>query len=209
VVSTDERVWYASYGSNASWDRFRTYLEGGAAPGAGTAQRGARDPSPPDDDLAVELPFTIYFARTSRKWGGSVAFADHERHDPPVGLGRAWLLTIEQFEDVAAQESGRDAMACDLEVLRRDGHLRCGDGWYDQLLHVGDHGGMPIVTFTATEPLGDQPTGAPSGPYLRHVGAGLRAAHRLDDDELARYLLSCPGVSSGWDRASLDALWHA
>ncbi|MDY7106500.1 MAG: histone deacetylase [Actinomycetota bacterium] len=209
MAHTDGRVWYASYGSNANWDRFRTYLEGGAAPGAGAGQRGARDPSPPEADLAVSLPFTVYFARSSRRWGGAVAFADHHRHEHHVGLARAWLVTVEQFEDIAAQESGREAMRCDLDALRRDGHLRCGDGWYDHLLHVGDHDGMPIVTFTATEPLAEQPTGAPSAPYLRHVGAGLADAHGLDDDELGRYLLGCPGVTDGWDEATLAALWHS
>ncbi len=76
---TQPLVWYAAYGSNLWWPRFRTYLEGGPVPYRPVPrdQAGARDPSPPAADRAWWLPHDLFFAGASPGWGGgAVAFLD-------------------------------------------------------------------------------------------------------------------------------------
>ena len=67
-------VWYVSYGSNLSADRFACYIVGGVPPGGSRANPGARDRRLPERTIPVDLPGTGYFAGESPQWGGGVAF---------------------------------------------------------------------------------------------------------------------------------------
>src|SRR5205823_6117258 len=49
-------VWYVSYGSNLSAERFHYYIRGGRPPGAARTYPGARDRALPRADEAVWLP---------------------------------------------------------------------------------------------------------------------------------------------------------
>jgi hypothetical protein len=49
------------------------------------------------------LPYEIYFGKESQPWGGGgVAFLDAEK--PSVVLGKMYLVSEEQFEDIHEQE---------------------------------------------------------------------------------------------------------
>ena len=100
-------LWYVSYGSNMSRRRLGCYIAGGTPPGSMRTYAGARDRTLPTADHAVTLPGSLYFAGESRTWGGGVAFYDHD--SPGETAGRAYLLTIGQFVDVANQEMHRPA----------------------------------------------------------------------------------------------------
>src|SRR4051794_35717515 len=96
-------VWYVSYGSNMSRGRLACYLQGGRPPGAAITYPGARDTSPPLAEMGIELPGSIYFAGVSKVWGGGgMAFYDHSVPGPTPA--KAYLITAEQFADVADQE---------------------------------------------------------------------------------------------------------
>ncbi|MGV9314419.1 histone deacetylase [Streptomyces sp. NPDC003691] len=98
-------VWYASYGSNTDPARLRAYLEGGRPAGAARSTPGCRDPRPPRRTLPLELPGTLHFATRSPVWSGGRAF-----WDPDAGgttWARAYLVTLGQFSDIAAQEMYR------------------------------------------------------------------------------------------------------
>ncbi|MFC8503899.1 hypothetical protein ACFUC1_16200 [Pedococcus sp. NPDC057267] len=45
----------------------------------------------------------------------------------------------------------------------------------------------------------------PAPAYLRTMAEGLREAHGLEDEQVADYLLSCPGAVPRWDAARLAA----
>lgn len=173
---TDPRtvpVWYVSYGSNMCRARFDCYLRGGRPPGAAWTYSGCRDATPPSDVAAVDLPGTVYFAGDSPVWGGGVAGYDHETPGP--SKGRAYLITAQQFADVAAQEMSREPGAGpDLaEVLRTKGKVRVGDGRYETLCWLGERDGVPMVTFTGPWRVDEVEHTAPSTAYLRMLSEGL------------------------------------
>jgi hypothetical protein len=164
-------VWYAAYGSNLSAERFACYVSGGVAPGSTGRNPGCRDTTPPRDDRPVELPYRLYFAGDSRTWGGGVAFVDG--NVPDRTLGRAWLLSEEQFDDVVAQENG----------LRPGSGIT--SGWYRSVLPCGTIDGLPVLTITSAA---RRPANPPSDAYLAHLAVGLQQAHDLGPAAIAEYL---------------------
>ena len=181
-------VWYAAYGSNLARARFSCYLRGGVPAGAHRANPGCRDSTPAGDVRPVTLPHRLYFAGTSRSWGGGgVAFLDPAL-DPTAGtLGRAWLVTVEQLSDVLAQENGRRPPGPDLalDVLAAEGAVTLGPGPYEHLLAGGDIDGIPVATFTCARRL---PATAPGPAYRDVIVTGLAESHGLTPDEARSYL---------------------
>ena len=128
-ASPNPSVWYASFGSNILSERFACYLEGGRIDGMIRDMPGSRDPSPPTEWRRWDdLPHRLFFAHSSPTWdGGGVAFVDFgedlrvagtpapaetERvapatRAPALGVSyRLYRVTLEQFNDVLAQENG-------------------------------------------------------------------------------------------------------
>lgn len=186
-------VWYVSYGSNMSADRLACYIEGGCPTGASRAHPGARDPRPPRASIPVELPGAVYFAGQSTLWGGGVAFYDHETPGPSVG--RAYLVTAQQFADIASQEMHRVPDPDDpIEEIvlggldpEHDGRHHVGPGHYETLVEVGRIAGAPMLTFTAPHGIDHVDHNGPSPAYLAALAAGLRQGHGWGDDEVERY----------------------
>ena len=196
-----------SYGSNLHRARFQSYLEGGRMPGGRRADAGCRDPSPPQADEPVFLPYPLYFSGESRVWGGGVAFLDHLPGEHDMTYARMYLITGEQFEDLVAQESKRLHATVDWTGLVREGRTSAGTGRYDELVVVGDRDGVPMVTFTHPVPMADVHLARPEAGYLRVLAEGLRDCHHLTDPDIADYLLTCPGAAGTWTKpALLEAL---
>lgn len=173
IVGGDGRpshVWYASYGSNMARERMLCYLEGGSPRGSEMVQVGARNSALPVNDVPVRLPGSVFFSGRSRRWqNGGGAF-----YDPTVSgvaLGRAYLLTMEQFDDVVAQECGLfpgDKTVDVGGVLRSpDGRL-VEPGLYGTLVHVGDLTGFPVLSFTGPFSAAEAKVG---GLYVNAGGA--------------------------------------
>ena len=228
-------VWYAAFGSNLATARFRTYLEGGPVPLAGgRVQAGARDPSPPADDVATVLPHRLFFARSSRTWsGGGVAFLDPgplpgpppagDRIDERATRCRLWLITVGQFADVFAQENGLPAPPSAAELLaatrapagdtgatgdRGEPAPRPGpfhrERWYGQVVPLGSGPGGHPV-LTFTAPT-PLPAARPAHlSYLQVVGAGLLEAGDLDPGRAAHYLAGRDGNRGVIDPEALAA----
>jgi hypothetical protein len=189
----DGEVWYVSYGSNMSQMRLACYLEGGVPPGGTTANPGARDPRPPRHTIGVELPGSVYFAGDSPQWGGGVAFYDHTTPGPAAG--RAYLVTAQQFADIAAQEMYRVPDPADpIEEIvlggldpELEGRHHVGPGHYETLVEVGEVGGAPMLTFTAPHGVDHVEHNDPSPGYLAMLSDGLREAHGWSDREIGEY----------------------
>jgi hypothetical protein len=175
---TDDLVWYVAYGSNMCAARFQCYLSGGRPSGGSRTYLGCRDTSPPRRDLGIHLPGGLVFAGASGVWGGGMAFFA-PRADGQLA-GRAYLITVGQLNDVAAQET-----------------------WYETLLPLDDRDGLPMFTITSLEELEPTP---PTAAYLRTVLAGLSETFSWTADERANYLLRAPGVAPAWTARSLVAL---
>jgi hypothetical protein len=198
------QLWYASYGSNLSRDRFLCYLQGGRPPGASRSYPGARDQSAPLDERAIVLPGQVFFGWHSPTWDGGIAFYD--TGSPGQALARAYLITEGQFADVAAQEMARPPGAdLDLSTVLEERQHTLGQGRYEALHLVGELEEQPVLTFTSPEPAGVDHN-APSAAYLATVARGLRETHGHPDAELVDYLVDCPGVSPHWSREQVAEL---
>jgi hypothetical protein len=185
-------VWYAAYGSNLCRERFLRYLAGGPVPGTEATQQGSRDPSGPRADRPYRIPRTLYFAGTSRTWGGGgVAYLDADEVPTVPTLGRLWLITIRQLEDVYRQENREpDVLPVDLAELIHHGELRPGEGAYGRLVHLGSIAATPVVTFTSADRRSDQAT--PHESYREVIVRGLGESWGLDRQQALAYLAGLP-----------------
>jgi len=198
-------VWYVSYGSNMQADRFACYLTGAAPVGASRRHPGCRDARPPRAARGCELPGGVYFATQSPVWGGGRAFYDGGL--PGTAAARAYLITASQFADVAAQEMYREPGAdLDLRGVLATGRVRFGPGRYETLLHLGDHDGHPMLTFTAPWTAAETAPVPPSAAYLRTLAAGLREAHGWSVGRVADYLAGLLGSAGTWTTAGILAI---
>jgi hypothetical protein len=186
-------VWYVSYGSNMCRDRLLCYIEGGRPHGGAREYVGARDDTLPADDMAVELPGSLYFAGESATWGGGVAFYDHDVPGPTPA--RAYRITGEQFADIAAQEMHRLPEEGDPleEVIIGGldaGRHEAGPGRYETLIEVGRHDGLPMLTFTSPHGLDSIRHTSPAPAYLTMLRRGLREGHGWPQGEIDDYFSS-------------------
>jgi len=198
TVGSADLAWYVSYGSNLNRARFLTYLQGGRVAGNDLVYKGCSDTSPPVDDVALELPHSLYFAGWSdRVWGGtSRGFITLDAHGPSA-LARAYLIAQGQFVDIVRQENANRTDVGDFDVTlkraRRCGHARMlPSGTYTELLYCGERDGHALLSFTASEDRTD--FAAPSAAYLHVIGSGLKECHGLTTAQVAAYLGDRPGV---------------
>lgn len=195
-------IWYVAYGSNLASDRLRCYLVGGRPQGGLRTYPGARNPRDPHRTHPVELTGGIVFAGQSTAWNGGIAFY------VPGAIGRvaarAYLLTVEQTNDLVAQEIRRPP-GSDLGVVadRQCSSRPLGGRTYDTALRLHDIDGHPAVTITSSRFL--QPT-SPSAAYLRWICRGLHEAFDLSPARIARYLGQFAGIRDTWTMEDLAVL---
>jgi hypothetical protein len=195
-------VWYAAYGSNLRRERFSCYLSGGRPEGSARTYAGCRDPAPSRAEGSIRFPGRIAFGGESTVWTGGMAFVDPGGHGQVAA--RTYLITLEQFSDVVAQEirqiPGRDIPVA---VTRRGGRHGLGPGRYDTVLRVGVRDGLPVLAITAA----DLPEPAPpADAYLWSMAHGLHATFEFDQAAFADYLSPAPGIDGEWSRERLLAL---
>lgn len=190
--TADPLVWYAAFGSNLSRERLACYLRGGVPRGAVREYEGCRDPTPPREHRPVTIPGIVRFAGESRVWGGGTAF-----YTPGEGRAvhaRAYLLRLEQFGDLVAQET-RQPVGRTL-VLAESGPTRHGlSRTYDVVLDLGELDGFRLVTLSSTR---EHRTNPPSAAYVRTMLDGLGEGFGLDAEARVAYLAGMAGMSPGW-----------
>ncbi len=201
-------VWYAAYGSNMSLNRLRTYLRGGRPEGGTLTFPGCRDPADPIRSIPLRLSGVLYFATESLTWTGGRAFYDPGC--PGEIAVHAHLLTTAQFSDIVAQEMYRaPGTEVNLTEVTETGATTLGPGRYETLVCAGAHEGHPVLTFTAPWRYRDVPGNPPAAAYLRHLAAGLRAAHDWSLRATAGYLATRPGADRRWTPETVHALLGA
>ncbi|WP_281879531.1 histone deacetylase [Nocardia sputorum] len=201
-------IWYAAYGSNMSLTRLRTYLRGGRPQGGTITLPGCRDHADPIRSTPLLLRGVLYFATESLTWTGGRAFYDPSC--PGEIAVHAHLLTGEQFSDIVAQEMYRPPGAeVDARRVIEEGKVTLGPGRYETLVHAGTHAGHPVLTFTAPWRCRDVRGNPPAAAYLRHMAAGLRAAHRWSARATAGYLATRPGADLRWTPEAVHDLLGA
>lgn len=158
------------------------YIQGGKPEGGMRTYEGCTDKSQPRDDKAVYLPQQLYFAGESRVWTGGVCFLSHENGIEPT-RSRAYLITMQQFEEVVAQENWNIATK------------------YNEIIHCGEKDGFPVLSFTSSTEL--RPYTKPAPAYLHMIASGLMGVHSMSPADIAGYLLTKPGVSGNYTYAQL------
>jgi len=153
-------VWYACYGSNLSQVRFMKYVNDCA------------DKTEPKESRPFEIHHQLYFANSSPQWDDQgVAFLNPRMDERVVTLGRVYLMTREQFEEIKFMECGGSET-----------------GWYRHEMNFGSLDGIPVRSFTSPDILEPNP---PSDKYLTVIRLGLMETWpELGQEECDVYLSS-------------------
>jgi gamma-glutamylcyclotransferase (GGCT)/AIG2-like uncharacterized protein YtfP len=169
ALSRKDYIWYASYGSNLIYERLLVYIKGGKSKFNGVEYEGCRNRSIPKDTRPVAIPYKMYYGNESSPWGnGGIAFLDTQNRGQT--LGRMYLITGEQFEDISRQE-GREV------------------DWYNQTISLGDYNGVEIVTITNKD---KRPYSDPCDNYLEVLKIGVKETYpEMSDFEVMKYLVEC------------------
>jgi hypothetical protein len=191
-------VWYASYGSNLKRARFMCYIKGGKPHEGAKPNKGCfRDKSDPIESRPISLNFELYFAGQSANWGnGGVAFI---RGGGGHTLGRMYLITAEQFNDVVMQENGKTPDGSPFvpafkKLVSQSQSILPGRPWYGKILNIGSEGGWPILTFTTARTDLLNPN-APAEEYLKVIASGIKETYpQMGNDDIAEYLAQADGV---------------
>lgn len=187
-------VWYASYGSNMSQDRFNCYISGGKPKGSTKTYKGCTDKTPAIKSQAIRIPGSIYFAKKSKTWhNGGVAFLNTDTKGSTPG--RMHLITEEQFDEVLYQETGsKNHIKPDLNIAINEGHLIIRpESWYGKVVFLGNEDGIPIFTFTNSIFL-EQEINEPNIDYVNTIRVGLMETWCLNEQEIDCYLADKKGI---------------
>ena len=188
------KVWYVSYGSNLCKDRFMCYIQGGKPEGSAKIEKGCRDQTPPKADEKVDLMYPLYFTKEKSKWGeGGVAFIGHDKISTEKTIGRMYLITDEQFEDVVAQENNQDNLSIDLHKVIENGFQDINTSWYGRIIFLGYKDKAPMFTFTNPRPMNAVIFTVPTASYLKVISRGLMELG-LQMEEIVRYFSNCNGI---------------
>lgn len=196
----DNYIWYASYGSNISTNRFLCYIKGGQAIGATTSEEGCRDNTLPIKYENILINRKQYFSKNSKRWQNKgVAFLDNGT-SKEVTYGRMYLVTKMQFEDIVKQENVikvSEKLDCKLEEARKFGSAVVVPGsWYGRILFLGEFDKYPIFTFTNVDEMSDENIVSPSEKYIQMIGRGLIENYNFDLNTLTEYFLEKKGIKS-------------
>jgi hypothetical protein len=200
-------VWYASYGSNLKRKRFMCYIKGGIPPGGAKPNKGCfQDKNDPIEIRQISLNFELYFAGQSGTWGnGGVAFI---RGEGGLTLGRMYLISDEQFNDVVMQENSKEPDGSRFvpafnQLVSQPQSILPGNPWYGKLLNIGSEGGWPILTFTTARTDLLNPN-APAEQYVKVIASGIKETYpQMSDDDIVSYLYRAAGIRGNIDLAKI------
>ena len=164
-----EYVWYAGFGSNLFYERFMSYIEGGTSRFNKRTYPGCTDKTPPKASLPITIPYTMYFGNRSESWeNGGVSFLN--TNSEGKALGRMYLITKEQFNEVGIQEGS-------------------SSNWYHHVIELGEHNGIKIVTLTNSK---KRPSCPPADSYLNVLTMGLKETYpTMSHFDIMQYLVEC------------------
>ncbi|KAG6482601.1 hypothetical protein ZIOFF_059233 [Zingiber officinale] len=173
---------------------------------------GSLDKSLPRSIIWKVLPHRLLFGRSyTRTWGkGGVAFLNPERDTSEKAHLCMYRITLEQFNDVLAQENslhqedgaiqGMVSPLLDVDILNyvaKNKSTRLEtikDGWYSTVLYLGEEDNVPILTMTCSASdiqrfkSGEFPTSAPSRDYMNTLANGLVEGKQLTEAAATAYV---------------------
>ena len=203
----EDLIWYAGYGSNLDKERFYCYIRGGRPKGNIRKNDGCRDNSLPLSEKKMLIPYELYFSGKSESWnGGGVAYIHPQKDDTQLTYAHLYLITREQFCDIAMQENDLDMIPeIPFDIIINLGqHTFPKVKAYNHLLFLGKEDDLPVFTFTHYRCF--ENTSQPSRSYLAAIARGLKAHFKLTDKLVCNYLLNKEGISGNYSREELEEL---
>ncbi|WP_249310159.1 hypothetical protein [Bacillus sp. FJAT-49736] len=179
------------------------YIEGGKPEGSEKIEKGSRNQTPPEAEAKVELAYPLYFAKSKSKWGkGGVAFISHEKSKSVRTIGRMYLITQEQFEDVVAQENNEEHFTIDVQEVMKHGYQDINSSWYGRILYLGNKDGAPMLTFTNPLPMESEAFTVPPSSYLKIITRGLKELD-IKMEDILHYFNQCNGIKGHFTNEEL------
>ncbi|MEM9000398.1 MAG: hypothetical protein AAGB24_09040 [Bacteroidota bacterium] len=211
----EQKIWYCSYGSNLSFERFKLYLFGGVSPIVDKIYSGCTQKAKPEKDEFFEIPFELYFSKKVSFWdNGGVAFIKDIANEKITTRSRIYLISKQQFEEVVEQENNHFAnsrnFSLNLEELKKNGYILLGNEkenqYYGKVILAGFKDGFPIITFTAKWSSTDIVYNRPSERYLKTIITGLSESQTITKEEIFSYLSSIKGIKEFYSENSLNSI---
>ncbi len=204
-------VWYATFGTGLSKDNFNCLIRGGVMEGSRVTHQGCRDNTLPDKDKFLSLPFELFFAGESKSWHGGRLILDTKRTSNAHTIARAYLITIEQFEDIVAQENLQGQPArLPLSRAIHHGYAKIegiqGERLYDELLYCGHEDRTPMFTLTSSQPR--FPGAPPSSGYTLALMKGLSQNPNMTTEAVVDYIARTPGISEKFIKEELPDIMN-
>jgi hypothetical protein len=212
-----DMLWYATYGSKVNRDHFLEYIRGGKSVFNGQTYQGCRNKQDPIRDYALVVNHELYFAKNSDPWGGAMAFVVSQETRSQT-LGRAYLITSEQFVDIASQQNGRKPGDPEFVMNytysegvkesyfnRSDPAKPLGQGnqWYARILKLGARESWPVFTVTA-EWSGYGEPNAPGSSYLNVIARGIQQMGKISQHAMVEYFNGKVGIKDRISRPVLE-----
>ena len=200
-------VWYVGYGSNINKGRFLSYIVGGRPEGSTKKYKGCRDTSIPIKDEPIILNHDFYFAKSSKVWNnGGVCFINIEENKNTRTYARMYLITRQQLEDIAKQETSDDNY---LKINFEDAIINGSTvfkqkSWYGKLIFLGINRTYPIFTLTHENNIKDSTK--PTNEYLRTIILGIKQIHTLTNSEIVKYFIQKRGIKDFYTIEELDKI---
>jgi succinyl-diaminopimelate desuccinylase len=202
-------VWYATFGSGLYKENFMCGINGGKPEGSKRVLTGCRDKSAPLKDRFISLPHKLYFSGESKTWAGPLSVLDAKADPTAHTFARAYLITVEQFEDIVAQENLKTGpVRLPLTKAMRKDHatVEVGkDGLYDELLYCGQMEDYPVFSLTCSKPSNNY--SAPSLVYTRVLCKGLSQYNELSPENAVEYLASTAGIAGAHEKKIIEKLF--
>jgi succinyl-diaminopimelate desuccinylase len=204
-------VWYVTYGAGLSKENFACILAGGKPVGGRREYPGCRDKSMPIKDTFISLQHNLYFAGSSHYWDGGHAYIDTVPSNRAHTIARAYLITVEQFEDIAAQENmQKEPIRLPLAQTIRDGHVTIGSvtgqRMYDELLYCGLEDNRPMFTLTAMQQQSERCL--PSGAYAKVLCIGLSQNPDFDTEAAIDYVTGNPNLAGHYKKRAITKIFE-
>lgn len=161
-----ERIWYASYGSSMSRDRFNCYVYGGVLKANHKTYYGCKDRTEWEYGGVWRFPGRLYFGNRSVSWENKgVAFYDPEGSDKVIM--RLYGINMGQLQDIRCQEGN-------------------SDNWYGRIYCLGIHeDGRPVYTLTSAS---QRPENQPSEKYTKVIEDALKEECGVSETTVRKYL---------------------
>lgn len=208
----NNEVFYVCYGSNLYEQRFREYLNDnswfysfskslGDDEIAQWEQYLNEESNQPLESYRVNLTHDVYFAGSSGRWGGGIAYLDVDGFSCKR-VYRAYRISTDKFESVFSQENGYYSGGFDWDRIVSHRETRTSASFYGRIVNLGSIDGTPALTFTSNTSLaelkdrryswgdgksyrGYRDLNPPGQPYKDVINRGRAETQKLTFKEIA------------------------